>query len=92
MIKKQMPIRKFLRQKALFERKISGVNAIRNSDLSLFWMSDSANKILSQVCIIVEEAINLYAPSKSCFVRNDKPKVFLDKNNILTGKKIQIRN
>ena len=87
-----MPIRKFLRQKALFEKKITGVNSLRNLDWSLFWMSDNANKIMSQVCITVEQEVNLHAPSKSCFVRNDKPKVFLDKNKFLSGKKFKSKN
>ena len=39
-----------------------------------------------QFCIIVEQAINVHAPLKSFFVRNDKPKIFLNRKNFLSGK------
>ena len=43
-------------------------------------MSQNANEMMFQFCIIVEQAISVHAPLKSCFVRNDKPKIFLNRN------------
>ena len=38
------------------------------------------NKMMSKFCIIVHQAINLHAPLKTCLIKNDKPKIFLDRN------------
>ena len=55
-------------------------------------MSQNANEMMLQFCIIVEQAIKVHASLKSCFVRNDKPKLFLNRNRFLSGKKIKSEN
>ena len=55
-------------------------------------MSQNANEIMFQFCIIVEQAINVHAPLKSCFVRNDKPKIFLNRNKFLSEKNFKSEN
>ena len=45
-----------------------------------------------EFCIVVEQAINVHAPLKSCFVRNDKPKIFLNRNKFLSGKNFKSEN
>ena len=55
-------------------------------------MSQNANEMMLQFCIIVEQAINVHAPLKSCFVRNDKPKIFLNRNKFLSGKNFKSEN
>ena len=85
-IRKQMPIKEtFFDKKKFYKHKFQKHN--RNSNWTFFWMSQNANKMMFQLCIIVEQAINVHAPLKSCFGRNDKPKNFLDRDNFLTGKK-----
>ena len=75
----QMPIKKtFFDKKNYSKEKFQ--EYIQSSDWSLFWMSQNANEMMFQFCIIVEQAINVHAPLKSCFVRNDKPKFFLNRN------------
>ena len=54
-------------------------------------MSQNANEMMSLFCIIVEQAFNVHAPLKSSSLRYNKPKIFLDRNKFLTGKKNQIR-
>ena len=34
----------------------------------------------------------MHAPLKSCFVRNDKPKIFLNRNKFLSGKNFKSEN
>ena len=74
MMMKQMPIKKTFLDKKNYSKE-NFQEHIRSSDWSLFWMSQNANEMLLQFCIIVEQAINVHAPLKSCFVRNDKPKI-----------------
>ena len=52
----------------------------------------NANEMMFQFCIIVEQAINVHAPLKTCFVRNDKPKIFLDRHQFLSGKNLKSEN
>ena len=90
MIVKQMPIKRIF-----FKKKYSTENFqeyIRNSDWSLFWMSPNNNEMMFQFCIIVEQAINVHAPLKLCFVRNEIPKIVLDRNKFLTGKNFKSEN
>ena len=55
-------------------------------------MLQNANEMMLQFCIIVEQAINVHAQLKSCFVRNDKPKIFLNRNKFLSGKNFKSEN
>ena len=55
-------------------------------------MSQNANEMMLQFCILVEQAKNVHASLKSCFVRNDKPKLFLNRNSFLSEKKIKSEN
>ena len=85
MMMKQMPIKKtFFDKKNYSKEKFQ--EYIRSSDWSSFWMSQNANEMMFQFCIIVEQAISVHAPLKSCFVRNDKPKIFLNRNKFISGK------
>ena len=91
MLMKQMPIKKtFFDKKNYSKEKFQ--EYIRNSGWSLFWMSQNAKEMMFQFCIIVEQAINVHAPLKSCFVRNDEPKIVLDRNKFLTGKSFKSKN
>ena len=91
MIMNQMPIKKtFFDKKNYSKEKFQ--EYIRSSDWSLFWMSQNANEMMFQFCIIVEQAINVHAPLKSCFVKNDKPKIFLNRNKFLSGKNFKSEN
>ena len=91
MMMKQMPIKKtFFDKKHYSKEKFK--EYIRSSDWSLFWMSQTANEMMFQFCIIVEQAINVHAPLKACFVRNDKPKIFLNRNEFLSGKNFNSEN
>ena len=88
---KQMPIKKtFFNKKNYSKEKFQ--EYIRSSDWSLFWMSQNANEMMFKLCIIVEQAINVHAALKSCFVRNDKPKIFLNRNKFLSGKNFKSEN
>ena len=91
MMMKQMPIKKIFFDKKNYSKE-KFQEYIRSSDWSLFWMSQNANEMMFQFCIIVEQAINVHAPLKSCFVRNDKPKIFLTRNNFLSGKNFNSEN
>ena len=55
-------------------------------------MSQIADEMMFQFCIIVEQALNVHAPLKSCFVRNDKPEIFLNRNKFLSGKNFKSEN
>ena len=88
---KQMPIEKTFFDKKNYSKE-HFQEYIRSSDWSLFWMSQNANEMMLQFCIIVEQAINVHAPLKSCFVRNDKPKIFLNRNKFLYGKNFKSEN
>ena len=91
MMMKQMPIKKtFFDKKNCSKEKFQ--EYIRSSDRSLFWMSQNANEMMFQFCIIVEQAVNVHAPLKFCFVRNDKPKIFLNRNKFLSGKNVKSEN
>ena len=46
---------------------------------------------MTQLCIIVEQAINVHASLKTCFVRNDKPRHSWIET-IANCKTIQIKN
>ena len=88
---KQMPIKKTFFDKKNYSNE-NFREYIRSSDWSLFWMSQNSNEMMLQFCIIVEQAINVHAPLKSCFVRNDKPKIFLNRNKFLSGKNFKSEN
>ena len=88
---KQMPIKKTFFDKKNYSKE-NFQEYIRSSDWSLFWMSQNANEMMLQFCIIVEQAINVHAPLKSCFVRNDKPKIFLNRNKFPSGKNFKSEN
>ena len=91
MMMKQMPIKKTFSDKKNYSKE-NFQEYIRSSDWSLFWMSQNANEKMLQFCIIVAQAINVHAPLKSCFVRNDKPKIFLNRNKFLSGKNFKSEN
>ena len=55
-------------------------------------MSENGKEMMFQFCIIVEQAINVHSPLKSCFVSNNKPKIVLDRNNFVTGKIFKSEN
>ena len=91
MMMKQKPIKKtFFDKKNYYKENFQ--EYIRSSDWSFFWMSHNANEMMLQFCIIVEQAINVHAPLKSYFVRNDKPKIFLNRNKFLSGKNFKSEN
>ena len=88
---KQMPIKKtFFDKKNYSKEKFQ--ECMRSSDWSLFWMSQNANEMMFQFCITVEQAINVHAPLKSSFVRNDKPKISLNRKKFLSGKNFKSEN
>ena len=79
-----MPIKKTFFDKKNYSKE--------NFQESLFWMSQNANEMMLQFCNIIEQAINVHAPLKSCFVRNDKPKIFLNRNKFPSGKNFKSEN
>ena len=95
-LEEKMMMKRMLIKKTFFGKKnYSKENFqeyIRSSDCSLFWMSQKDNEMMLQFCIIVMQATNVQAPLRSCFVRNDKPKIFLNRNKFRSGKNFKSEN
>ena len=54
-----MPIKKTFSDKKNYSKE-NFQEYIRSSDWSFFWMSQNANEMMLQFCIIVEQAINVH--------------------------------